>query len=164
MQSKKYKTGGFSYAYENGLALVWRGQRPRHPQRHQADPRRDQHRLGAAQQDARRDLGDRRDSEGRRPDPRLRLRHGRCRVCQRPRRHQDRPAHPRSVHRELQAVHPQPVQVRCQGHLLQLHAHLRLDPHRPVPPRRRRLHRTVLREGQDQGRLQVHGRVHHVLH
>jgi len=33
-------------------------------------------------------------------------------------------AHPRQVHRELQAVHPQPVQVRCQGHLLQLHAHL----------------------------------------
>ena len=40
MQSRKYKTGGFSYAYENGLALVWRGQRSHQPERHQADPRR----------------------------------------------------------------------------------------------------------------------------
>ena len=32
--------------------------------------------------------------------------------------------HPRRADRKLQAVHPQPVQVRRQGHLLQLHAHL----------------------------------------
>ena len=48
------------------------------------------------------------------------------------------------LHRELQAVHPQSVQVRCQGHLLQLHAGVRLDPYRSVPPRGRRLHCTVL--------------------
>ena len=45
-------------------------------------------------------------------------------VCQRSRRHQDRSAQPRPADRKLQAVHPQPVQVRCEDHLLQLHAHL----------------------------------------
>ena len=162
---KKQKTaGGTAYADANGFSLVRRRKRQNLTQRHPADSGCEHHRLGPARQDARGGLaaGGDQSRHGSDPGRGLQRRRGRERQC--PRRHQDRASFPGSVHRKLYPDHPQPEALRREGHLLQLHAGLRLDAQRSFPSGGRRLDRAVLSEGHDPGRPQGNGGLCHELH
>ena len=140
--------------------MVRHGKRQHHARADTADTGRFRDSLGAARQTAGRRLGKGRDRTGEERARRIRLRERRCRIGERTRRHKNGRVKQRPLHRELQNDAPQPRGIRCQGSLLQLHARVRLDEDRPLPPAARRLDGAFLREEQDKTRPRRNGAVH----